>query len=72
MAWFLKYYRHDECDCAWTDEWSCTCNDRCPECDAEIEPQAYGDLSVVIEKSDSGDEWIASISPPTAEIYPNT
>ena len=22
----------------WQDEWTCMCNDRCPECNAEIEP----------------------------------
>jgi hypothetical protein len=22
----------------WADDWSCMCNDRCPECNAEIEP----------------------------------
>ena len=22
----------------WTDEWDCTCNDRCPKCSVEIEP----------------------------------
>jgi transcription initiation factor IIE alpha subunit len=27
----------------WLDEWSCTCNDRCPRCHAEIEPYASRD-----------------------------
>lgn len=32
-AWFLNHY---ECDwgAEWTDEWSCTCDDDCPECGA--------------------------------------
>lgn len=35
---FLNVYRHDECGSHWADVWSCGCNDRCPECNAEIEP----------------------------------
>jgi hypothetical protein len=29
----------------WDDDWSCMCNDRCPSCDAEIEPYATTDNS---------------------------
>lgn len=36
--WFLNKYYCDECKIEWWDEWSCMCNDRCPECDWEIEP----------------------------------
>lgn len=34
---FTNYY---ECDCGteWQDNWSCECNDRCPQCNREIEP----------------------------------
>ena len=40
---YVNYYRHDDCPLAnepveWVDMWSCMCNDRCPRCDAEIEP----------------------------------
>jgi hypothetical protein len=70
MTWFLKYYRHDECDVDWTDEWSCGCNDRCPVCDAEIEPYDWDDLTVVVSRG-SGDQWVVSVSPPDAEDKPN-
>ncbi len=32
-----------ECECgvAWTDQWSCACNDECPGCKREIEPTAW-------------------------------
>ena len=40
-------YRCRECRTAWTDEWSCACNDRCPRCRAEIEPYDWDDLSVI-------------------------
>jgi hypothetical protein len=39
---FLNRYRHCETD--WEDAWSCACNDRCPVCDAEIEPYESVDL----------------------------
>ena len=40
MPWFRK---HHTCPCgtAWWDEWDCLCNDRCPTCDAEIEPDEH-------------------------------
>jgi hypothetical protein len=39
-AWFRK---HHTCPCGtnWWDEWDCLCNDRCPTCDAEIEPDEH-------------------------------
>ena len=40
MPWFRK---HHTCPCGtdWWDEWDCLCNDRCPTCDAEIEPDRH-------------------------------
>lgn len=38
--WFVNHYYCDECDEEWDDEWYCMCNDRCPNCNAEIEPHA--------------------------------
>jgi hypothetical protein len=35
---FTNFYVH--CQVEWKDEWSCACNDRCPECNSEIEPYA--------------------------------
>lgn len=29
---------YEHCGITWDDEWSCACNDRCPVCNAEIEP----------------------------------
>lgn len=29
---------YEHCGTTWNDEWSCMCNDRCPVCNAEIEP----------------------------------
>jgi hypothetical protein len=33
---YTNYFMH--CRTQWTDQWSCMCNDRCPECNHEIEP----------------------------------
>lgn len=45
VQWFEKSYDCSRCGNTWTDEWSCTCNDRCPQCDAETEPTSAIDLS---------------------------
>ena len=37
-AKFHNFYRCSECGTEWEDEWECACNDRCPNCNAEIEP----------------------------------
>jgi len=37
-AVYKNYYRCPNDGTEWKDEWSCMCNDRCPECNAEIEP----------------------------------
>lgn len=39
VVWFRNEYYCEECDTNWADEWSCQCNDRCPTCDQETEPQ---------------------------------
>jgi hypothetical protein len=70
VAWFRKHYRHEECDANWFDEWSCTCNDRCPVCDAEIEPRDYVDLSVVVEPAEDTKQWVVLVSLPEAECKP--
>lgn len=49
MAWFRNYYTHEACDVSWTDEWSCACNDRCPKCDAEIEPEDSEEIETELD-----------------------
>jgi hypothetical protein len=43
---FVNHYHCDACDTNWHDQWSCACNDRCPECDREIEPYASDELDL--------------------------
>lgn len=45
MAVILNHYYCEDCDTAWDDEWSCACNDRCPVCNAEIEPEKSEDIT---------------------------
>jgi PHP family Zn ribbon phosphoesterase len=40
---YTNYYRCEKCNVDWEDTWSCTCNDRCPKCNAEIEPHLSED-----------------------------
>ena len=35
---FINHYSCEDCGIDWEDAWSCACNDRCPDCDSEIEP----------------------------------
>lgn len=48
--YFLNKYKCPCCGEEWEDEWSCTCNDRCPSCNKEIEPhesiELEGDTNV--------------------------
>lgn len=45
VRWFEKSYLCPECATQWSDEWSCTCNDRCPKCHLESSPILVRDLS---------------------------
>lgn len=38
-ALFLNSYHCPECGEEWEDPWSCTCNDDCPHCNIDIEPE---------------------------------
>jgi O-acetyl-ADP-ribose deacetylase (regulator of RNase III) len=41
---FRNFYRCSDCNTEWDDEWSCTCNDKCPDCNKEIEPYLSEDI----------------------------
>jgi hypothetical protein len=47
---FTNHYRCDACEVEWSDQWSCACDDECPECGADISPHDYD------EESDDEDE----------------
>ena len=70
MAWFLNYYLCARCETPWTDEWSCMCDDDCPQCGARhMSPDESDDLTTVIESD--GYKFVVLWSPETAEHDPD-
>jgi len=41
---FRNYYRCDDCDVEWSDDWSCCCDDECPSCGRDYTPTHSEDL----------------------------
>ena len=35
---FRNHYHCSDCDVSWDDEWSCACDDKCPECGTSYSP----------------------------------
>ena len=70
MAWFLNFYKCARCKRRWTDEWSCMCDDECPDCGArDATPLDSDDLTVLVEPD--GSEFVVLRSPDTAEHDPD-
>ena len=66
MAWYRNHYRCARCGYEWPDEWSCMCDDDCPECGARhMTPYDSDDLTTIIEQDDG--EFVVLWSPETAE-----
>jgi predicted RNA-binding Zn-ribbon protein involved in translation (DUF1610 family) len=57
-AKFRNHYRCPNDGCEWQDLWSSMCNDKCPACNAEIEPHASEELCLecgaVVDESEDG------------------
>ncbi len=72
--WFRNKYHHQECKTFWEDEHSCMCNDKCPTCNAEIEPEESDDPTVVVRENDKDDSYFGRsgvyYSPESAEYEP--
>jgi len=59
-TWFRNHYWCD-CGCTWPDEWSCTCDDDCPDCGATCSPVNSDDLT---EETRAEQGWTsAGLSP---------
>ncbi len=67
--WFCNHYNCSRCGTSWSDEWSATCDDECPECGADISPTESDDLTVIVE--DEGTRFVVLRSPDTAEHDPD-
>lgn len=70
MAWFLNHYECDRCGARWQDEWSCMCDDECPDCGArDMTPCMSDDLTTLINRE--GPHFIVLCSPEAAEDDPD-
>jgi predicted nucleic acid-binding Zn-ribbon protein len=71
MAWYRNVYDCSECGASWEDEWSCACDDECPECGtSDFSPVKTDDLSAYIEVEADG-TFSIYYSPPSAGHYPD-
>lgn len=64
MAQYLNHYGCSVCGHHWTDEWSCMCDDRCPECNTSISPYFSEELEAETEEEteESFEERLRRIS----------
>lgn len=56
MAEYLNHYACSECGHHWTDEWSCMCDDRCPNCNTPISPYFSKELGEKAEIEEETEE----------------
>jgi hypothetical protein len=64
MAWYRNHYHCGDCGTDWDDEWSCCCDDECPECGSRhwsplesedlTEEVARGVAGFIVMRSPSG------------------
>ena len=66
--WFRNFYHCKDCDTSWEDEWSCCCDDECPNCGSRNwSPYESEDLSVVVEVE--GSDFVVLHSPRSVEEH---
>lgn len=69
MAWFLNHYHCGDCGADWKDEWSCCCDDECPNCgSSDWSPVKSEDLTFIVERGEDG--FVVFESPFGAEDKP--
>ena len=55
MAWFINHYHCTDCMTDWDDEWSCACDDECPNCGSgDWSPVSSDNLTFVQEACSDG------------------
>jgi LmbE family N-acetylglucosaminyl deacetylase len=70
MAWYRNYYACARCSHDWPDEWSCMCDDDCPDCGARhMSPYESDNLTTVVERENG--QFVVLWSPETAEHQPD-
>ena len=69
MAWFRNHYHCNKCGADWEDEWSCCCDDDCPECGSRHwSPLKSDDLTFLVEPEQG--IFAVYVSPMCAEHSP--
>lgn len=69
MAWYRNHYHCGDCGTDWDDEWSCCCDDECPNCGSRNwSPVDSEDLTEVVDDVDG--TFIVFYSPEVAEDKP--
>lgn len=69
MAWYRNHYHCGDCGTYWEDEWSCCCDDECPNCgSSDWSPVESENLTEVIEATDRG--FVVMRSPDNADDHP--
>ena len=69
MAWYVNHYHCGDCGADWDDEWSCCCDDECPNCGSgDWSPVESDDLTFVVEPEDG--RFAVFESPVSAEDKP--
>lgn len=51
---YINHYICSECGEEWHDQWSCMCDDRCPNCNTSISP--ISSEEVVVEEAETNEE----------------
>ena len=70
MAWYRNHYHCGDCGTDWEDEWSCCCDDECPECGSgDWSPVESEDLTEVAWRTPRG--IVLMRSPASAEDRPD-
>jgi hypothetical protein len=70
MAWFRNHYHCGDCGTDWEDEWSCCCDDECPNCGSgDWSPVECDDLTFLIEPEQG--TFAVYVSPISAGHYPD-
>ena len=70
MAWYRNHYHCGDCGTDWEDEWSCGCDDECPNCGSgDWSPVESEDLTQIV--LEVGGDFVVMQSPETAEHQPS-
>lgn len=70
MTWLRNYYQCADCGHEWIDEWSCACDDDCPDCGARhMSPLNSDDLTEIVDER--GGKFVALRSREDAEDSPD-